>query len=964
MKNKLIHNPVHGKLKVLGFASGSGNTLWKAFELQKEMEETNEGCPFEIVGVFSDNPNSKAVEMAKTIGMPFASLDLRAFHAAHNAPLSDLGVRALYDIEAAKLIEPFGADLILLAGYVWATTEAIVNHYWMVNVHPADLSVSPYGHRLFAGADGVGDTLRLKQQTICSSAHLATAEIDGGPLLMRSPSHGIDYSIPEENQQLRKAVLKAVNEHSRHLGARAILEIAQGNFGLDENGHVLYNDEPVPAGVKIESWSENIPNFKRDLNAMLSPKSVVVIGASARGGLGNAILSNIQDGGFTGGLYAVNRSGEDVAGVKAFEKVGFLPEAPDLAVVTTPSGAVLEAVEDCGKLGVKAVVCISAGFKEVGEAGAAEEKKLKAIADRYNMRLLGPNCMGVLNTDPSVSLNATMLQHQPTPGNIAFITQSGALGAALLDYAENLGMGFSKIASLGNQMDIDASDLLGELRHDPYTSVVMLYLETIGEGQRFYNQVSELTKTKPVVIVKSGRSTAGAAAASSHTGSIAGSDAAIDALIEKAGAIRVETLEMAYLTAMSLSKSRMFAGKRVGIVTNAGGPGILITDRLAMHGFELPLLPGATRETLAMGLFPEASTGNPIDLVAPAPPEHYAKALDVMAGSGLYDALAVICVPPATIDTGKIAEALVPVIRSYDLPVISCFIGPTLGAAARKVFNQYQLPCLEFPENVADVLSAMSVKEKRRVAVAASDQDHGSGARSGSQAAESGTGKRRHARPLMQSHYKTGYLRSDAAMKLLELYDIPVPKWQWVTASGNLKAEGMRFPVVAKIEHPEVLHKSDAGGVVLNIESEEALRLVVEELFDAFPGAEAVLIQEQAKITHEVILGGKFEPGIGHLCLVGAGGTLVELFQDVSVKLMPVCKTQATVMLESLKTYPLLNGYRGKAKVPVDELAEVVARFSNMIGELPGIQEIDLNPITWDAVSGKFMAVDCRIRVE
>lgn len=952
MKNNLIHDPVCGKMKVLGFASGSGNTLWKTYELQKEMEQTREGCPFEIVGVFSDKPDSKAIEMAKTIGIPFAALDLKGFHAKHNAPLSDLEVRALFDQEVAKLIEPFGADLILLAGYVWATTEAIVDHYWMVNVHPADLSVAPYGHRLFAGADGVGDTLHLKQETICSSAHLATAEIDGGPLLMRSPSHKIDYTITEDQQTLRKMVLQVVNEHSRHLGARVVLEIALGKFGLDEMGQVRYQGESAPAGIKINSWSENIPLYKRQLNAMLAPSSVVVIGASPKGGLGNAILSNIQDGGFTGKLYAVNRSGEDVAGIKAYERIPLLPEAPDLAVVTTPSGAVLEAVEACGVLGVKTVVCISAGFKEIGEAGAEAERKLQAITDRYNMRLLGPNCMGVLNTDPLVSLNATMLQHQPTPGNIAFITQSGALGAALLDYAEHLGMGFSKIASLGNQMDIDASDLLGQLRDDPYTKVVMLYLETIGDGQRFLRQVSELTKTKPVVIVKSGRSSAGAAAASSHTGSIAGSDTAVDALIEKAGAIRVETLEMAYLTAMSLSKSRNFSGKRIGVVTNAGGPGILITDRLALHGFELPLLSDAMRNHLASDLMPEASTANPIDLVAPAPPAHYARALEVMADSGLYDALAVICVPPATIDTGKIAEALVPVIKSRDLPVINCFIGPTLGAAARRVLNQHHLPCLEFPENVADVLNAMCVKEDRWISEKMFDDRNVTNS------------NRRSARPLLNTRHKSGYLRSDAALKLLELYGIPTPKWQWITNPDQPQVVCMDFPVVAKIEHPEVLHKSDAGGVVLNIENEEALHKVVTDLFKAFPGAEAVLVQEQARITHEMILGGKFEPGIGHLCLVGAGGTLVELFQDVAVKLMPVCQKQAASMLESLKTYPLLQGYRGKTQVPVEVLSEIVERFSEMISELPKIQEIDLNPITWDPLKGRFMAVDCRIRVE
>lgn len=564
--------------------------------------------------------------------------------------------------------------------------------------------------------------------------------------------------------------------------------------------------------------------------------------------------------------------------------------------------------------------------------------------------------MGVLNTDPAVSLNATMLQHQPTPGNIAFITQSGALGAALLDYAENLGMGFSKIASLGNQMDIDAGDLLGQLRKDDQTKVVLLYLENIGDGSQFLRQVSELTKTKPVIVVKSGRSLAGAAAASSHTGSLTGSDVAVEALIGKAGAIRVDTLEMGFLTAMALSKMKTFSGNRIGVVTNAGGPGILITDRLSLNGFDMPLLPANDRKTLAAELYPEASTGNPVDIIAPAPPEHYAKALDAMAKSGQYDALAVICVPPATIDTGKIAEALIPVIQSYDLPVICCFVGPTLGGAARRVLNLNQLPCLDFPESVADVLNHMKIRAdfNRDIIYGDASKD----------CTRYDAARRKEARLLMNEVHSTGYMKSDAALKLLKLYGITTPNWYWFTKTDQVRSSILNFPVVAKIEHPEVIHKSDAGGVILNIACLDELEEVVRELLSKFPGATAVLVQEQVKVSHELILGGKFEPSIGHLCLVGAGGTLVEIFKDVTVSLIPVGKREARNMLEQLKSYPLFNGYRGKPKMPLDDVSEMIEAFSNMIQALPSIIEIDLNPITWDQTSNKLLALDCRIKVD
>lgn len=948
MTGKALHHPTQGKLRIIGFASGSGNTLWRTWELQKEMEATPEGCPFEIVGLFSDKETNKAVETAQTLGVPWVSLNIREFHQSHGASITDMEVRERFDEEVSKQISVFNGDMILLAGYVWATTAPLVSRYGMVNVHPADLSVRGESGRRFAGADGVGETIRAGRPEICSSAHLATAEIDGGPLLMRSPSSSIDYDGSLDEEQLRKKTLKAVNAHSRELGARTVLEIALGHFALSEDGGVLYQGKEVPEGLKINRWEENRPLFQRPITPMLSPESVAVIGASSKGGIGNAILMNILGGGYTGRAYAVNRTGESVGGVDAFQNISQLPEALEMAVITLPSGAVLEAVDECGRRGVKSVVCISAGFKEVGEAGAMEESKLLEITNRWNMRLLGPNCMGVLNTDPKVSLNATMLQHQPRKGNIAFITQSGALGAVLLDYAEGLGMGFSKIASLGNQMDITANDFLAELQGDDSTKVILLYLETIQNGPRFLKLVSALTKTKPVIIVKSGRSEAGAAAASSHTGSIAGSDTAVDALIEKAGAIRMDTLESAFAAAMVFEKLSPFNGKRIGVVTNAGGPGILIADRLAHHGFEMPLMPESKRKELAEKLFPEASVGNPVDVVAPAPPEHYAEALKAMAQSGCYDALAMICVPPATVDTGRIAqEAVVPLVQSADIPVISCFMGPTLGASARRVLHDNHLPCLDFPEAVADVLAAMGSRNQT----------------SSSPEMESAGERRQDGRSLMQQVHGTGYLRTDAALKLLALYGLETTAWRWVESENGIAGIDLTYPLVAKIEHPEVLHKSDAGGVILNIGNREALAEAVKKLFLGFPGAAGVLIQEQANISQEVILGAKREEDIGHLCMIGAGGTLVELYRDVAFRLSPLSSDDADRMLRELKSFPMLQGYRGKEGVSLQGLQEYVMNFSRMLVALPEITEIDLNPVTYDRGRQKFMALDCRIRI-
>ncbi|MDY0235992.1 MAG: acetate--CoA ligase family protein [Gudongella sp.] len=952
MENKLLHDPTNGKLKVLGYVSGSGNTLWMAHDLQMEIEEKEGESPFEIVGIFSSNPEAKAIKIAEERNIPYAAIDIKEFHRKHNAPFSDMDVRRLYDIEASKLVEDMGADIILLAGYVWATTDAIIGKYKAINVHPADLSVTNDGVRSFAGANGVGDTLDAGSETICSSAHIATSEVDGGPLLMRSPSFEIDYSISTEENGLKRAVLKKVNNESRLVGARAVYEIAMGNFSVDENNKVFYKDAPVPQGVKINSWEEDIPVYNRSFDGFFKPKSVVVIGASAKGGIGNAILKNILKGEYKGNLYVINRSGASVHDIKAYSKMDELPEAPDLAILATPSAGVEEAIIDCGEKGTKAIVCITAGFKETGEKGAEKELELKELVDKYNMRLLGPNGMGILNTDPAINLNATILTHTPKKGNIALITQSGAIGAVLLDYAIPYGMGFSKIASLGNLMDIDASDILKALKDDDLTDVIILYLETIPRGYKFLKQLKEITKNKAVIVLKSGRSEAGAIAASSHTGSIAGSDSAVEVLLEKAGAIRVDSLEMAYLTAMVLSKTKPMKGNKIGVVTNAGGPGILITDQLAKNGFELPIMDEATQKELLKNIYPESSTKNPIDVIATGMPEHYAISLKTMAESGLYDALAVVCVPPATVDTGKVAEALLPIIEKLDIPIINCFMGPTLGKPAREVLKENNIACVEFPEDCADLFNYLRIEGKNKLSLR-------------ERSINLDVKRKMKARSLINNTTPAGYLKSLSAIELLDLYKIPLPKWEFIKQIEDYKMEDfdLNYPVVAKIENSEVIHKSDVGGVILNIMNENELQEKIKSLLDKFSGSDGVLVQEQSNIGLEMIMGAKYEPFTGHLMLMGSGGVAVELYKDVAMKLNPLDKIDTEEMLASLKNYPLFTGFRGIEQLPVDKFSQIMLNFSTLISEVPEIKEMDLNPVVWDKNEKRFLALDFRIRV-
>lgn len=945
--NHPIFNPAFGPMRVLGYASGSGATLFRAFEMQKKLEQSVEGSPFQIVGLFSDNPDSKAVQAAKEFGIPVRTLDIRAFYRERNAPLKDRDVRRAYDQEAMKLWEDLEPHLVLLAGYVWATTEEILDALPVVNVHPADLSVRKDGKRAYAGADGVGDALRAGEKQLRSSSHLATSELDGGPILIISPPVEV---VPAPGgmsfEDCRRHYLKLVNEQSRLVGGRTVQEIALGHFQLDDQGKVLYRGEYVPSGLRFESWEENKPLSDRPLDPLHSPGSVAVIGASQKPGIGRAVLENIQSYGFQGELFAVNRSGEDVSKAKGFRSVREIPEAPDLALMCIPSSQVLEAAKDCAAKGVRAIVGIAAGFRETGEKGALSEKKLMEIVNRANMRFLGPNCMGLLNTDPGVKLHANILQGLPKEGGVAFVTQSGAIGAALLDYAEELGLGFSQIYSTGNQADININDLLPVLEKDENTKVALAYMETLPEPARFRKNAFSLTKKKPLVVVRSGKTEAGIAAARSHTGSLAGDSAMVEALLDQVGAITARSLEEAFLLAAALESMPLPKGKRVGVISNAGGPGTLVADALAESGAELPLLPPDVRARLAEKILPEASTGNPIDLVATAKPEHYALAAREMVQSGLYDALVVIVVPPATVDTGEVARAMLPCIKAFDGPVLSCFFGPNLGKKGRKAFQEEKIPSFPFPEQTAEVFS--------RMAGLAGHEDQG---RTWPRGQRPPLSARKKIRRLLGR--QKGFLPPLQLRDLLNEYGVKtVPTWglSEIGSLNEVYREGASY--VLKVDHPEIIHKSDSGGVMLGIRTIAELEEAVDLMKKRFPGARDFLVQEMASAGTEILLGAVRKGDLGHAVMAGLGGVAVEVLQDTALLPVPFSPAEAHRALRKLKAWRLISGFRGKKAADAEEIVRLLGGLGRLVQDFPEISELDINPVI--AAPEGLVAVDWR----
>jgi acetate---CoA ligase (ADP-forming) len=697
------------------------------------------------------------------------------------------------------------------------------------------------------------------------------------------------------------------------------------------------------------------------LDALLRPRSIAVIGASrSPNTIGYQILDNLLRHGFTGAVYPVNPSAVAVHGIRAYPSVGAIPDPVDLAVVVVPKQHVVRVAEECGAHGVRGLVVISAGFREVGGDGVAREQELMEIVRRYGMRLVGPNCMGVLNTAPDVSMNATFAPTMPPTGPVSFLSQSGAMGVTILDYAAEYGIGISQFVSVGNKPDISGNDLIEYWADDERTRIVLMYVENFGNPRHFTALSREVTRRKPIVVVKSGRSGAGARAASSHTGALAGTDAAIDALFAQSGAIRVDTVEELFDLAMAFSHQPIPRGNRVAIVTNAGGPGIIIADACEAHGLEVPALSDATRERLLAHLPEEASVQNPIDMIASATAGSYRMAVEAVLADPDIDAVITTFVPPLGIRQEDIAEAIVAASeRTRDKPVLAVLMGREGLPQGLAELAAAGIPGYRFPESAVRALAAL-YRYRRWLA-----RPEGSVRRF---EADSSRVAEIVATALQKGRSK---LSEAEVMQVLEAYGIPVAPYRLARSPEAAvdAAEEIGYPVVIKAVAPSVVHKSDVGGVRLNLASATDVRDAYLEMLDTVPTRagidpaeiQGVLVQKMARGGKEVIIGSTWDPSFGPLLMFGLGGIYVEALGDVTFRLQPVSDTDTAEMVRCIRGIRLLQGLRGEPPVDLGAIEEVIQRVSQLVGDHAALRELDINP--WLALPEGGVAVDGRISI-
>ncbi len=695
------------------------------------------------------------------------------------------------------------------------------------------------------------------------------------------------------------------------------------------------------------------------LKTFFAPRAVAVIGASRhRGTIGGEIFHNLLRFGFAGPVYPVNPAADVVQCVPAYRSVEAIPGPVDLAVIAVPAGRVLQAADQCGRKGVRALVVISAGFAETGEEGRARQAELLRLCRATGMRLIGPNCIGIVNTDPAVRLNATFAPQTPPAGRIGFSTQSGALGLAIMEYATSLGLGISTFVSVGNKADISGNDLLSYWESDPNTDVILLYVESFGNPKKFSRVARRVGRTKPIAVVKSGRSPAGARATSSHTGAlIAASDVTVDALFRQAGVIRTDTLEQLFDVASLLAHQPTPRGRRVGIVTNAGGPAILCADAAEAEGLEVPLLSEESQSRLRRVLPPEASVANPVDMIAAATAEQYRETLRIVAGDPNVDALIVIFIQPLTTRAEEVARVIVDGVRELDgrKPVLTVFMS---AAGVPEVLKtaEVRIPCYAFPENAAIALArAARYGEWRERPWAPPPRLDGL--------------RRDEAAALVATalHRGGGWLTPEEVGALLSCYGLPVVTQRVVRSpkEAGLAAEALGGKVALKAIAPGLVHKTEAGGVRLDLRGEEEVRAGAEQMAAllASKGHPPVgfLVQEMVREGVEMIVGVVHDPQFGPVVACGAGGVQVEVLRDVSVCLTPLGREDASEMIRALRTYPLLTGFRGAPVCDIRALEDALLRVSELAEDLPQVAELDCNPIRVHQEGAAIL--DARVRV-
>jgi acetate---CoA ligase (ADP-forming) len=703
------------------------------------------------------------------------------------------------------------------------------------------------------------------------------------------------------------------------------------------------------------------PNDARDLAALLAPRTIAVIGASRRPDtIGHQITANLIAHGFTGAVYPVNPSAMSVCAVRAYPTVEAIPDRIDLAVVVVPRQHVIDVATTCGAAGVRSLVVISAGFKEVGAEGARREQQLLDVTRSYGMRMVGPNCMGVVNAHPGVSMNATFAPAMPPFGHAAFVSQSGALGVSVLDYAREYGIGISQFVSVGNKADVSGNDLLLAWEHDPAVKVILMYVENFGNPTRFLEIATRITRTKPIIVVKSGRSLAGARAASSHTGALAASDVAVDALLAQAGVLRASSMEELFDMAMAFNVDRLPRSRRTAVITNAGGPGILAADALETNGLEVVELAPTTVDALRP-LFPaEASIRNPLDMIASATPSGYRAALTAVLNDPRVDAVVPIFVPPFGVRQADVAEAIVEARKTCpDKPVLAVLMGRDGLPQGRAELHAASIPAYIFPESAARALAALN----RHREWAARPNTTDAALVVDRQAAET----------IVTRATRDGRERLDEleALEMLSAYGIPVAQARRAQSADAAAAAAteLGFPVAMKIMSADVVHKSDVGGVTLGLRDVASVRGAYDEIMASVqtrtPDArvQSVLIQRMLPPNgRELIVGTTRDRDFGALVMFGLGGIFVEALRDVVFRIAPLRCSDALDMLDGIRGARVLAGIRGGAPLDRASIADVLRRVSLLARDFPEIRELDVNPLM--AYEDGVIACDARVRLD
>jgi len=704
----------------------------------------------------------------------------------------------------------------------------------------------------------------------------------------------------------------------------------------------------------------------QNLRVLFAPRAVAVIGATNRvGSVGQAVFANVFRHGYAGVVYPVNPKAPSVMSVKAFPSVLDIPDAVDLSIIIVPSALVPAVMEECGQKGIKAAIVITAGFKELGGAGVEAEQAVLETARRNGIRLLGPNCLGIINTDPQVSLNGSFARLMPRPGNIALVSQSGAVGVAALEYAQGEDIGLSKFVSVGNKADLNENDFLAYLKDDPQTDVIAFYLEDLTDPKKFFQLAREITgeagNKKPILAIKSGRTAAGARAASSHTGALAGSDEAYDALFAQCGVLRVESLEELFDYALAFSTQPLPQGNRVAIITNAGGLGIMTTDAAVRYGLEMAEFQENTLAWLKAELPAAANIHNPVDVLGDAREDRYRTALESVLGDANVDGVIVISTPQLMTNLAAIASTVAEVTPAYHKPTVVCQMALGEIEETLAIWSKAKLPHYHFPEEAARSLGAMalyaaSIRRDRYEVKTFTDVD------------------RDRVQEVLTQVKAAGrkFVLEPEAHEIFQAYGFPVAPHVWVHNEDQAvqAAAELGYPVVLKIVSPDIIHKFDVGGVKLNLAAGEAVRQaygkILASVARAHPGAavHGLLVQKMMPPARETILGMSRDSLFGPLLMFGLGGTAVEVFRDVNFSLAPISEDWALKMIQGLKGFRTLAAFRGEPPADLAAIVESLERLSQMVLDFAEFKELDINPFAvFDEGQGAAV-LDARIFID